>query len=161
MARRTADTEAYNRLSSAMGMRVGGQVGNYQMTNPLDRSSKLYGNVMGAYEAGMRPLTESRGSSAGWSFLWSSIRYKENIEPLRAINVDDINAITFNYKADLGLPEGTHVGFIAEDLAKVVPEAIVCNEHGFAEGIEYAEIIPVLLNEIKQLRQRVAILEER
>lgn len=160
MARRSAATDTYNKLAGAMGMRSGGQIGNYQMTNPLDRSSKLYGGVMGAHEAGMRPLTSSRGGSSGWSAIWSSIRYKENIEPLEAINIDDIEAVTFNYKKGMNMPDGkTHIGFIAEDLREIVPEAVICNDRGFAEGIEYAEMIPVLLNEIKRLRKRVEKLE--
>jgi len=48
------------------------------------------------------------------------------------------------------------VGMIAEDLASILPEVVAFNpETGSAEGIDYGQIVPVLVDAIKELRAEV------
>ena len=172
-ARRTGLDDRWARLGTAMQLRAGAQrgsldiapyqqgdlqLGGYQMTNPLERSAGLYGNVVRAHEAGMRPLTQSQSSNRSWNFNISAERYKENIEPLKVDVIDAMNAVTFKYIDKFNDPN-KHIGFIAEELIEIVPEAVVVNERGFAEGINYNELIPILVNELQSLRKRVKELE--
>lgn len=171
-ARKTASDDFYGRLTSAMGARAGlqagsidqaayqqgeVQLGGYQLANPMAQSAGIYSNVIQGTEAGMRPLTQGQSKSSGWNFSISSERYKEDIRPL-VDAIDAINAVTFKYISELNMP-GKHIGFIAEDLMNIIPEAVVCNERGFAEGINYNELIPILVEELKSLRKRVKTLE--
>jgi hypothetical protein len=73
-ARTEARDETFSKLKAAMAARSGQQIapntaareGGYSIRNPADRAVGLYGNVVGAYEAGMRPLSKTK--SSGWSF---------------------------------------------------------------------------------------------
>ena len=81
-ARRTAEQDYFDQLMAGMNARSGSmgsvpltagtegalQLGGYQMSNPLDRSSSIYSNVIAANAAGMKPLTQSQGSSKSWNF---------------------------------------------------------------------------------------------
>lgn len=74
-ARRGAETESFSRLSAAQGLPFGGvdqNQGNFGLSNPADRATQIYQNVVAANQAGMRPLTQSSGSSQGSSFGWNA-----------------------------------------------------------------------------------------
>jgi len=175
-ARKSASDDLYSRLTTAMGARTGLQAGSidtapyqqgelslggYQLSNPMAQSAGIYSNVINANAAGMKPLTQGQSKSSSWNFSISSERYKEDIEPLNVGNkIDALRAVTFKYKDEINIP-GKHIGFIAEELIEVLPEVVVKNERGFAEGINYSEIIPLLAGELKSLRKRVKELEVR
>jgi len=173
-ARRAASDDLYSRLSSAMTARAGAQVGSidsaayqqgeqtlggYQMTNPLDRSSQIYSNVINANAAGMKPLTQSESDSRSFNFSISAERYKEDIISLEIDEniVDQLKPVSFKYKGD----DTLHHGLIAEELREVIPEAVVVNDKGFTEGIMYNEIVPTLILVIQSLKTKVQELEDR
>lgn len=80
-ARRTGLDDRWARLGIAMQLRAGAQrgsldtapyqqgalqLGGYQLTDPKESATDIYGNVIQAHAAGMKPLTQ--GSSSGRSF---------------------------------------------------------------------------------------------
>jgi hypothetical protein len=70
---------------------------------------------------------------ASWTSI-SSVRWKENIEPLTD-GVDmlrQLHPVTYNYKT----PAKRTMGFIAEEVGKVLPTVVDWNknEAGYAEG---------------------------
>lgn len=76
-ARRESRDETFSKLKSAMAARSGIQdvpyntaatEGGYSVKSSADRAMGLYANAIQANEAGMRPLSQSKGSSSGWSF---------------------------------------------------------------------------------------------
>jgi hypothetical protein len=102
-------------------------------------------------------------SPSGWDF-WaggagvnygapSSIRWKRNIElidsPLEKI--DQMRGVTFDWDAEHG---GQHdVGFIGEEVGKVLPEVVVYEPDGqFVTGMDYSKVTPLLAEAIKALR---------
>lgn len=107
-----------------------------------------------------------------WDVLWcrvihyltfvseSSREVKEDIEPMEdmGLTIDGLEPVTYRYKNGDGK---RRLGLIYEDTVDILPE--IC--HAEAEngktilGIDYVELVPVLLREIKDLRRRVAALE--
>ena len=103
----------------------------------------------------------------------SDLNYKTNIVDLTGMNdkLKLLRAVSYQYKTDIpGLvidkaKNGTQFGFIAQELKEVFPE-IVKEDNGIL-GISYSELIPVLVqalkeqqDEIKALNARILILEK-
>jgi hypothetical protein len=56
-------------------------------------------------------------------------------------------AVTFRYKED---PQGERqYALIAEEVARVYPELVVRGDKGDIESVQYRELIPLMLNEMK------------
>jgi hypothetical protein len=97
----------------------------------------------------------------------SDYRLKENIAPMTGAlsKVAALKPVTYKWKADGSDGEG----FIAHELAEVVPDAVTGEKDGEAmQGVDYGKITPLLtaalqeaIAEIKLLKARVAELEEK
>jgi hypothetical protein len=86
----------------------------------------------------------------------SSARYKRNIKALgaRSQGLYQLRPVTFRYKQD---PQGVRqYGLIAEEVVKVYPELVTKGADGKVEGVQYPELIPLLLNEVQHQQQQLA-----
>ena len=86
----------------------------------------------------------------------SSARYKRDIEALGARSQDlyKLRPVTFRYKQD---EQGVRqYGLIAEEVLKVYPELVTKGAEGKVEGVQYQELIPLLLNEVQHQQQTLA-----
>ena len=107
-------------------------------------------------------------SGSSTSYLTSSdYRLKENVVEMTGAldRVDALKPSRFNFIAD---PEKTVDGFIAHEVAEVVPEAIsgekdAVDEEGnpIYQGIDQSKIVPLLVGAIKELSAKVAALESQ
>ncbi len=90
----------------------------------------------------------------------SDARYKTNIKRIEH-PLDAIKSIN-GYKYDmLGVENKNQVGLIAQEVSKVLPEAVYENKNGYM-GIRYTNIIPLLVEAVKELSERLeAISKER
>lgn len=90
----------------------------------------------------------------------SSARYKENILDLTAglEIIEMLRPVSFEWR-DKSRDGRIHMGFIAEETETVIPEAVWQNEDGIADSISYQQIIPVLVNAIKQLSEEIRLLK--
>ena len=95
----------------------------------------------------------------------SDYRLKADVESLAdAVDrLDKLNPITFTFSAD---PETTLDGFLAHEVAEVVPQAIygekdaVDDDGGIvAQGIDQSKLVPLLVAAVQELSARVADLE--
>ncbi|UCG26997.1 MAG: tail fiber domain-containing protein [Bacteroidales bacterium] len=88
---------------------------------------------------------------------WSSSsdrKFKQEImqieKPLEKIL--KIHGVNYRWKVeeynDKGFPEGRHYGVIAQDVEKVLPEIVL--EHNGEKAVAYNEIIPVLIEAVKE-----------
>ena len=87
----------------------------------------------------------------------SDERAKSNIRPL-GYGLDTVLQMVgkkFEFKST-GI---TSIGFIAQEMEKIVPE-VVMNE-GTHKGINYAVMVSVLVEAIKQLNTRITELENK
>lgn len=82
----------------------------------------------------------------------SDINFKENIENITSSleKILKLEAKTFNYKKD----DTKHIGYIAQDVEKVLPEVISKDENGTL-FVAYSEIIPLLSEAIKELHSMI------
>jgi hypothetical protein len=87
----------------------------------------------------------------------SSARYKTNIEPLgdASDKLAQLRPVSYEYKTE---PGTTHYGLVAEEVDKVIPEIVVRDEQGRPESVQYQELIPLLLQQVKLQR---ALIEQQ
>ena len=90
---------------------------------------------------------------------YSSRYVKHNIQPLTFTSdiIDRLNPVSFIYNNDTSNKQ--HLGLIYEDTVNIVPQ--ICLDDGQTKTINYAELTPLLLKEIQNLRKRVKTLEEQ
>lgn len=84
----------------------------------------------------------------------SDRRLKTNISELESLNIASVKAYRYVLKSD-GMH---HVGLIAQDLIKVLPEAVQADEKGFL-SIDYNAVVALLVNKVQSLEARVSKLE--
>ena len=72
----------------------------------------------------------------------------------------DLKPVTFYYKEEFSMhPERMHHGFIAQDYAKVMPDATYYDEELGKMCIDTSELIGLLVRSVQQLETRVARME--
>ncbi len=113
---------------------------------------------------------------AGGAFAWSSpsdVRLKQNIEtiPDALSLVEGLRGVRFQWRPpadravgqDLKLPLGkAQLGFIAQEVEKVAPEAVVVPERADAPyAVKEASIVPLLVEAVKAQQAEIAILKDK
>ena len=92
----------------------------------------------------------------------SSEKVKKNIENLtdeEAFKVLELNAVKFDYKNEA---QGTdRRGFIAEDVAKILPNLVTPETENTPATLDYIEMIPYLQAVIKDQEKRIKALEDK
>lgn len=84
--------------------------------------------------------SQSKNSSKNGSVgLPSDMRLKENIKHVGKTH-EGLNTYTYNYKKGFGLPGGTHMGVMAQEVAKKKPEAFVKDMGNGFHGVDYSKI---------------------
>lgn len=95
----------------------------------------------------------------------SDRRLKENIKPVKygLKSVLAIKPVAFDYKKevfdsveiseDLDKARKNQMGFMAQDIQKVIPEMVVLNDDTDFYELQPTELIPVLVNAIKELNE--------
>jgi hypothetical protein len=107
-------------------------------------------------------------SSLRWSAVWSAngsiqtsdVRLKTNIAPLEygLKEVMQLNPVRYNWKED---PNGNNkIGLLAQDVRAVIPEVVSGDEQKENLGLNYAELVPVLVNAIKEQEQQIDAIEK-
>jgi hypothetical protein len=119
---------------------------------PAGTGVRAWGGTYGVYSVGDIFTTGSYLTS-------SDARFKENVEPLTdSLNkVLKLRGVQFNWKQDEypehNFSEERQVGFIAQEVAEVLPEVV--NKSNDEEGfysVSYGRIVPVLVEAIKELK---------
>jgi hypothetical protein len=85
--------------------------------------------------------------------LTSSRRFKQNVTPIANAlgKVSRLQGVTFDWVKDHG--GKSDIGFVAEDVAKVLPELVLWEANGKdAVGLEYANMTAVAVEAIKELK---------
>jgi hypothetical protein len=90
----------------------------------------------------------------------SDIRLKDNIEVIDGAidKVEQINGYTFNY---INKPEERVAGVIAQEVEKVLPNVTFPMDEQGHLAVRYDNIIPLLIQAIKELNDKVEALEEK
>ncbi|MFZ1529988.1 MAG: tail fiber domain-containing protein [Ferruginibacter sp.] len=86
----------------------------------------------------------------------SDERFKQNIRAIRSPlqKLMQINGVEYEMKTaefeKNNFQKGRQIGLIAQNVEKVVPEAV--NEQNGYKGVDYAKLVPLLLEAIKELK---------
>jgi len=91
----------------------------------------------------------------------SDKRLKRNIHSLGygLKEVLQMQPVAYNW-TDEKFPQNK-IGLIAQDVKKLIPEIVSGNEQKEYLGINYAEMVPVLINSIKELKNKVEALKKK
>ncbi|NUM49715.1 MAG: tail fiber domain-containing protein [Flavobacteriales bacterium] len=110
----------------------------------------------------MFALNGAANSPVGW-FTVSDQTFKMNLNaisnPLEKIK--NINGVYFEFDTlnypNYNFPAGKQVGFIAQNVDTILPEAV--SDNGGPLSLDYAKITPLLLEAVKSLTKKVETLE--
>lgn len=103
-----------------------------------------------------------------WKTVWtnnslntSDARLKTNITNLNygLSAIMKMRSVQYNWKE--GADQDTKIGFLAQDLRKIIPEVVVGNEAKENLAVNYIELIPVLVNAIKEQQQQIEELKKK
>jgi len=102
------------------------------------------------------------GSIGGALIGLSDERTKHTVERIddALATLRNLKPVTFYYKEEFSMyPERMHYGFIAQDYAKVMPDATYYDEELGKLCIDTSELIGLLVRSVQQLETRVARME--
>lgn len=137
-------------------------------TNPLSSSSQFAGISSSALSSLANRVTSSETSktSDGSGFAsalgmlggaaigkWSSARFKTDVRPVDEVDVavmPALNPVAYRYKHDPSNDE--HLGFIAEELADLLPDVVFFDDRGQPEAVDYGKLTVMLCLENQRLR---------
>jgi hypothetical protein len=75
-----------------------------------------------------------------------------------------LNGVTYRYDAaaypEWELSSDPQIGFIAQELEQVYPELVKTRADGF-KGVNYAQLVPVLVEAIKEQQTMIAELQDQ
>jgi hypothetical protein len=107
-------------------------------------------------------------SGARWSAVWSAngtiqtsdARLKTNIQPLNygLKEVLQMRPVRYNWKSDP--TANAKIGLIAQEVQQLIPEVVVGDAKKEMLGMNYAELVPVLINAVKELDQKIEKIEK-
>jgi hypothetical protein len=127
------------------------------------------GTQTNTYIAGISGVTVAGGvdviidGSGHLGTMVSSARYKENIQPMDKASeaILSLKPVTFRYKHDLD-PEGIpQFGLVAEQVEKVNPDLVACDQQGKPYTVRYEAVNAMLLNEFLKEHRKVEQLEKQ
>ena len=144
---------AYNQMQPINvinALRTGTQVQNPNFVNPVQQANPggpdLLGAAQNSYNAQLGAYNAQNAASGnffgglmnlgGAAIMRSDERLKENIKKIGTLDIG-INLYTYHYKKGFGLPEGKQVGVMAQEVEKVIPEAVITDADGY-KSVNYA-----------------------
>jgi hypothetical protein len=109
---------------------------------------------------GTNKLTVSGSISASAFNVSSDRRLKTNINDLQygLKEILALEPVSYNWKTTPAVDK--QIGLIAQDTKKTIPEIVSGNEETGKLSINYTELIPVLINAIKEQQQQIDLLKK-
>jgi hypothetical protein len=150
-------TDEKLRITSAGNVGIG-------TTTPADKLS-----VAGAIVPAADNTYTLGKSAARWSAVWaangviqtSDERLKTDIEPLQygLKEVLQLRPVSFKWKNEKNGPR--KLGLLAQEVQPIIPEVIANDGQNGVLGMNYAELVPVLINAIKEQQQQIDAIQNR
>jgi len=146
--------QAYNQMQPINvinALRTGSQVQNPNFAPTPQQANVGGADILGATQAGYNAqlgATNAQNQASGnfmgglmnlggmAAFGKSDERLKENIKKIGTLD-NGLNLYSYNYKDGYDLPEGRQIGVMAQEVEKVIPEAVVMEADGF-RAVNYA-----------------------
>jgi len=96
----------------------------------------------------------------------SDIRWKKNVQslPNSLDMVTRLRGVNYEWRQDefpeMNFPEGQRIGLIAQEVEKVIPELVNTAADGY-KSVEYANLVAVLIEAVKEQQKQIEALEIR
>ena len=130
--------------------------------------TKMYFATTDSYAAGAktRMMIDHLGAVTMYGSLsvvslteTSSIRYKENVNPItNSLNlINQLVGVTYDRKST----KKKEAGLIAEEVDKVIPDIVSRNDDGEPEGIQYTKLTAYLIEAVKELSKEIELLKNK
>ena len=145
--------------------------GNVKVTGTI--TGTLVSESDGRLKENITDMGEEQGYALNKLSLLSPVSYQyKNTQSSKMMSADDLDLIeeldsierdlymkekddsSFFAKQQQRLAEKTHFGFVAQELQKVYPELVYEQDNGYL-AINYVELIPILVQSIKELNAKV------
>ncbi len=134
------------------------QIGNRRV------SDRYYRPILTLWDSGQVDVNGSVGingnASCNTLTLTSSARYKTNVRPISSAldTISRLQGVSYDWDAAHGgKPD---IGFVAEDVAKVVPELVTMESDGVnAKGMDYSHLTALTVEAIKEQQTQIASLK--
>ncbi|MBC7904910.1 MAG: tail fiber domain-containing protein [Gemmatimonadaceae bacterium] len=156
-------TNGFNDTDEKMRIMSTGNVG-IGVTNPADKLT-----VAGVIAPSADNLYTLGKTTARWSQVWaadgviqtSDARLKTNILPLsyglsEVLRMEPVRYDWISNPGSMG-----KIGLIAQDVQKIIPEVVTGDATKENLGMNYAELVPVLINAVKEQQQQIDAIQER
>ncbi len=135
-------------------------------TNPLVIKDGRIG--LGDRNATTNMLEVNGNASKSTAGSWlgnSDARLKKDIQPISGAlqKVMQLKGITYQWadnKTGIKRPEGAQMGFTAQNIQQVFPEAVTSDAHGYLQSA-YGTYDPLLIEAMKELLKKIEALEEK
>lgn len=95
-----------------------------------------------------------QGQANAW-ITYSSAKWKTNVHPIEEAlsKVEKLRGVYYDWKPEQG---GKHdIGFIAEEVGKVLPEVVASNGDGAVSGMDYSRVNALLVEAIKEQQKQI------
>lgn len=144
--RADADFMLVNMLKTGLGQRVAFPTGNVGIAT-LNPIYKL--DVNGEAHATTFSSPNAFNSA-------SDFRFKKNIRPLSSSlqKIEALQGVAYEWKTgeypERGFNDRSQIGFIAQDVEKVVPEVVATDSSGY-KSMDYSRVVPLLVEAVKEL----------
>lgn len=96
----------------------------------------------------------------------SDLRYKKNIHPLQNSlkKVMQLRGVEYEMRTDefpaMQFADTKQIGLIAQEVEQLIPEVVTTNTDGY-KSVDYAKLVPLLTEAIKELSQQNEALQKR
>ena len=91
---------------------------------------------------------------------YSDIRLKKDIEPLKNVLPDVMKLNGYSYYWKANKDTARQIGVLAQEVQKIFPQLVKADDKGML-GVNYVELIPVLLTAVKEQQKEIDELNER
>lgn len=112
-------------------------------------------------------LTGLPDGSLSWNGTFSATTLKATSDKRKKTNITEtsadlsaIKAYRYKFKEPSEADKGFHVGLIAQEVEKVLPEAVSKDDKGFLT-LDYNAVVAVLVDEVNQLKSEIKQLKAK
>jgi len=145
-------------FNSVLGGQYSGSTLGGQANFAVGGTGEFTGDLVVNNDAYITGDLEVTGTVTATSYSNSSIKYKKNVEDLEDKTGDVMKLRPVRY--DLKKNDKTDIGLIAEEVEEIFPEVIGYKD-GEVNGIDYARLSVVLLQQVQKQQSVIDSLEER
>lgn len=100
------------------------------------------------------------GTFSAWTLKATSDKRKKTNITKTSADLSSLSAYRYKFKEPSEVDKGFHVGLIAQEVEKILPEAVSKDKKGFLT-LDYNAVVAVLVDEVNQLKSEIKQLQAK